>query len=185
MGNLKERFADRKFEGTEVRFLEMRGTGITGKWLFEIRALEQAGDSVKRTRFLVEFLPKAMRLSRMGMVGQGSGETSLADLVGLVEVPEELKTAFDQHIRKECERRRTTLRRTRQGPAYLLRQLATILVNREVQPSLEAEQEVIEVIRQHLENPVFIHRVSGSTDQYHFGDEYVGRFFMKETPAYQ
>ena len=43
MGNLNERLSDRTFEGTEVRFLEMRGTGITGKWLFEIRALEEAG----------------------------------------------------------------------------------------------------------------------------------------------
>lgn len=184
MGNLKERFSDRAFEGTEIRFMEMRGTGITGKWLFEIRALERVGDGVKRTRFLIEFLPKAMRLSRLGMVGQGSGEGSLADLVGLVEVPEDLKAAFEQLIRDECNRRRTQLRRTRQGPAYLLRQLATLLVNGAIRPSFEAEQEVLAVIRLHLENPIFIHRVSGSTDQYHFGDEYVGRFFMKETPAY-
>lgn len=181
MGNLKERFADRTFEGTEVRFLELRGTGITGKWLFEIRALERVDDAVKRTRFLIEFLPKVIRLSRLGMVGQGS---ALADLVGLIEVPEEMKVAFDQYIRKECERRRVNLRRTRQGPAYLLRQLATLLVNAEIQPSEEAEREVLAVIRKHLEHPTFIHRVSGSTDQYHFGDEYVGRFFMKETPAY-
>lgn len=184
MGNLNERFSDRTFEGTEVRFLEMRGTGITGKWLFEIRALEQAGGNQKRTRFLVEFLPKARRLSRLGMIGQG-GEYTMADLVGLVDVPDDLKAEFERHIRQECERRRVTLRRTRQGPGYLLRQLATLLVNAEIRPSMEAEQEVTGIIKRHLENPIFIHRVSGAMDQYHFGDEYVGRFFMKETPAYR
>ena len=182
MGQQHGRFSDRTFEGTEVRFLEIRGTGTTGKWLFEIRALERAGAHTKRTRFVVEFLPKAYRLSRLGMVGQGS-EIGIAEMIGLLEVPEDIKTAFEGHIRQECERRRITLRRTRQGAGYLLRQLATLLINAEIRPAAEAEQEVLDIIRRHLGNPVFIHRVKGATDQYHFGDEHVGRFFMKETPA--
>lgn len=184
MGQQHGRFADRTFEGTEVRFLEIRGSGTTGKWLFEIRALERTGAHTKRTRFVVEFLPKAYRLSRLGMVGQGS-EIGMEEMTGLLEVPEEIKTAFEGHIRQECERRRITLRRTRQGPGYLLRQLATLLINAEIRPAAKAEREVLDIIRRHLENPVFIHRVKGATDQYHFGDEQVGRFFMKETPAYQ
>ena len=182
MGQQHGRFADRTFEGTDVRFLEIRGTGITGKWLFEIRALERAGAHVKRTRFVVEFLPKAYRLSRLGLVGQGS-DIGIGDMTGLLEVPDAIQTAFEDYIRQECARRRVTLRRTRQGPGYLLRQLATLLVNAEIRPAPEAEQEVLGIIRRHLENPVFIHRVKGATDQYHFGDEHVGRFFMKETPA--
>ncbi len=183
MGNQHARFADRLFEGTEIRFLEIRGTGITGKWLFEIRALERAGAHTKRTRFLVEFLPKAYRLSRLGLLGQGSG-LGIGELTGLLDVPEAIKTAFDQYIRQECERRRIPLRRTRQGPGYLLRQLATLLINSEIQPAPEAEQEVLGIIRRHLENPEFIYKVNGQLNQYHFGDEHIGRFFMKETPAY-
>lgn len=184
MGQQHARFADRTFEGTEVQFLEIRGTGITGKWLFEIRALERAGAHTKRTRFLVEFLPKAYRLSRLGMVGQGS-EIGIEELTGLLEVPEEIKTAFDQHIRQECARRRITLRRTRQGPGYLLRQLATLLINSEIQPSPKAEEEVRGIIQSHLENPEFIYKVNGANGQFHFGDDHIGRFFIKETPAYQ
>ncbi len=182
MGKLYSRFSDRTFEGTEVRFLEIRGTGITGKWLFEIRALEQVGTQKKRTRFLVEFLPKAIRYSRIGMIGQGDIEMN--DLIGLIEVPDDLKMAFDQYIRQEFERRRIQLRRTRQGPAYMLRQLATLLVNAEIKPGHALEQEVLGFIKSHLENPIFIYNVSNATDQYHFGDEQLGRFFLKETPAY-
>ena len=184
MGNQHARFADRLFEGTEIRFLEIRGTGITGKRLFEIRTLERAGAHTKRTRFLVEFLPKAYRLSRLGLLGQGSG-LGVGELTGLLDVPEAIKTDFDQYIRQECERRRLPLRRTRQGPGYLLRQLATLLINSEIQPAPEAEQEVLDIIRRHMENPEFIYKVNGALNQYHFGDEHVGRFFMKETPAYQ
>lgn len=184
MGQQHGRFADRTFEGTDVRFLEIRGTGITGKWLFEIRALERVGPYTKRTRFVVEFLPKALRLSRLGLAGWGS-QIGTGEMTGLLEVPEEIKSAFEAHIRQECERRRVTLRRTRQGPGYLLRQLATLLINAEIRPAAKTEQEVLDIIRRHLENPAFIHRVKGATDQYHFGDEHIGRFFMKETPAYQ
>lgn len=178
MGQQQARFADRTFEGTDIRFLEIRGTGITGKWLFEIRALEKAGAYTRRARFVVEFLPKAYRLSRLGMLGQGSDP---ATFIGLLEVPEDLKSAFDAYIRQECERRRTTLRRTRQGPGYLLRQLATLLINAEIRPAPEAEQEVLGIIRRHLENPGFIYPVKGVPNQYHFGDEHIGRFFLKET----
>ena len=183
MSNPPARFQDRTFEQPEIHFLEIRGTGITGKWLFEIRALEKAGPHTRRARFLVEFLPKARRLSRLAMVGQGP-ELSLEEATGLLAVPDDLKTAFERFIIAECARRRTALRRTKQGPGYLLRQLATLLVNHEVRPSAQAEQELTGIIRRYLEQPAFIHRVSGATDKYHFGDEHIGRFFLKETPAF-
>lgn len=183
MGKLIERFSDRVFDGVEVRFLEIRGTGITGKWLFEIRASEHTGGQKKQTRFLVEFLPKTFRFSRLGLIGQGA-EVGYEELTGLLDVPQEIKDGFDQHIRRECERRRLKLRRTRQGPSYMIRQLATLLINSEIKPAPAVEQQVLAMIERNLENPVFIHRVAGSTDQFHFGDEYIGRFFMKETPAY-
>jgi hypothetical protein len=117
------------------------------------------------------------------MVGQGP-DLSLEEATGLLDVPEDLKTAFERFISAECARRRTALRRTKQGPGYLLRQLATLLVNHELRPSAQAEQEVADIIRRYLEHPAFIHRVSGATDKYHFGDEHIGRFFLKETPAF-
>lgn len=183
MGKHLGRFSDRVFNGVEVRFLEIRGSGITGKWLFEIRALEQIGGQQKRSRFLVEFLPKQFRHSRLGLVGQGSG-IGYDELTGLLDVPEELQQAFDRHIRSECERRNIKLRRTRQGPAYMIRQLTTLLINSKIKPSKPVERAVREVIERNLESPVFIRQVNGTANQFHFGDEYIGRFFMQETPAY-
>lgn len=162
----------RKFESAnriEVNFLSVRGTGLTGKWHLEL--LCESGDG--RARYLVEFLPQKTRYTRSSMVN-GAAE--------IPPVPRDLKNQFHEFIQEQCTRRGLPLRRTRQGPGWMLDQVASLLVNQEIEPGPEKIREVTDYIRWHLENPAYILPVEQKPKMFHFGDPEKGRFFLTETP---
>lgn len=176
-------FSSRTFRNVRVTDLSIRGTGVTGKWLLRLEAEEQGPEKAIPAAFAIEFLPGHIKYCRVNMIGEAAADAACgAD--ALLPVPEEVQEAFDLYVRRECERRRLPMRRTRQGPRYMIRQLATLIVQQQTQPSDSLRQEVERYIFSHfLERPEFVSRVANSARQYHFGDPITGRFFMTEIPA--
>ena len=167
---------NRRFETAkrvEVKFISIRGTGITGKWHLE--ATSEGGDAVceGRFRYLIEFLPKRFRFTRLGLMGEGERQ---------VTVPADLKAAFDVFVRTKCQDRGLPMRRTRQGPGYLMDQLANLLVFQDLEPGEAILNEIELYIRWHFENPDYIRNVVANPKQFHFGDDETGLFVLTETP---
>lgn len=167
---------NRRFEAAkrvEVNFISIRGTGITGKWHLE--AVSKDGDSLSggHFRYLIEFLPKRFRFTRLGLMGEGERQVS---------APAEIKSAFDAFVRTKCQERGLPMRRTRQGPGYLMDQLANLLVFQELEPGDAILNEIELYIRWHFENPDYIRNVVANPKQFHFGDDETGLFVLTETP---
>lgn len=169
----------RKFETADrvvINFLSVRGTGITGKWLLEMLA----ESACEKSRYLIEFMPKRMKHTRLGMLAGGA--MAAPECAEALRVPDATKTAFAAWVGEQCYLRGVSMRRTRQGPGWMLDQLGNLLLNQDIAPSDETLAEVEGYIRWHLTNPHAIRPVAGNVKQFYFGDEETGRFFMTETP---
>lgn len=182
MGETVLPIVERVFKRPAVELLSIRGTGCTGKWVLKVETGEEGPAGLKRKSFVVEFMPKNFRHCRIGLLGAGGATTEAG--TGLVMVPESIGEAFESFIREQYALRKTAMRRTRQGPRYLINVMATMLLNEDLTPDESAVEEISAYILRHFSSPQFIQRCVGkSNNHYHFGDESIGRFFMVEVPS--
>lgn len=171
MGDIK--FGSRHLERVEVRLLEVRGRGNTGYWLFEANAIETLPIRKRPVRFIVKFMPAARKYLRV--FACASGEQGPV-------VPKNISDGFENYVRGEYEKRGgKEYRFTRQGPAFLIQQVADLLLSREIEPDETTVDELRQIILAYFTDRTdLVSRCEKEATQYWFGDDYTGRFFVSE-----
>ena len=167
-------FSDRKLKNHHLEFKGIRGTGVTGFWLFELRCLESFQGGERRARFIIQLIPTSLRFSRISML-------SNTDLTGSrVEVP--CAAEYEHWLKEKMVGTKIRFRRTRQGPRFMIEQLTAMMLAESIDPDSIVLNEVRAYIMNHLEQPEFV-KNTVKQSEYHFGDAEIGRFFVKETAS--
>lgn len=167
-------FSDRNLTQHHLEFKGVRGTGVTGFWLFELRCLEAFQGGERRARFIIQLIPTSLRFSRISMLTN-------TDLTGSrVEVP--CAAEYEAWLKEKMVGTKIRFRRTRQGPKFMIEQLTAMMLAESIDPDATVLNQVRTYIMDHLKQPEFI-KNTVKQSEYHFGDAEIGKFFVKETAS--
>ena len=166
-------FQSRQFDRVEVRLLEVRGRGNTGYWLFETTARETLPMRKRPVRFVVKFMPAARKYLRV---------FSAVPCEQTTAVPQPIAVQFESFVKEEYEKRAgKEYRFTKQGPAFLIQQVADLLLSREIEPEEKTVDELRQMIGAYFTDRAdLVARCAKEAAQYWFGDDFTGRFFVTE-----
>jgi len=149
----------------EVKLIGIGGTGQMGIWLFDIKQ--------DKNRFVVEFIPERLAYARVNMLPKTD-----------FPVPDSVRKEFADFILKSHHeipvQRHRAVRKT--SPETHIQALANIILNQEIMPLDNLQEEVRAEIKRYFKHPHFIQPIKGKENRYWFRSPAMGRFYVTQCP---